>query len=238
MTEDVRRTYYLPGEGRAHMQACLSYAFARCAELGLTKLVVFTGTGEGALFALQELMPRPEYATIELVAVTPPVGRPYRLIPHDKSSPIVPAGLPTDLRDFLAGSGVAVVSGHLPFKPIGGVDSPSASMTMMGEVLSILGGGFPLCVQAALMACDAGAIGVGERVIVASGDTAIRVVTTRTETFLSRSIGFVVEEFICRPSVMNISKSENALVRALEERHDAAKIATVNVPQLAEKIRE
>jgi len=209
---DLRQTMYLPGEGRVHMKQCITQAFARCRELSVKRLVLFTGTGEGVLYALQEMLPQPDYSEIEIVAVTPPIGRRYKLDPRDPSSPIVEAGIASEVRNFLVEAGVVVISAHMPFKALGDPESPTSGMTMAGEVLSILGGGFPLCIQSALVACDAGAVSVGERVVVASADTAIVLLTTRTETFLSKNVGLLVEEFICRPAVFDISKREHAYV--------------------------
>lgn len=204
-----RATYYVSREGRASMNECLAIAVARCVELPCRKLVVFTGSGEGAVYVLQEIS-RTGVADIDVIAVTPPVGRPYRLDPRQKDSPIVQAGIPREVREFLENAGVAVVSAHLPFKAIGGREGPRAEMTEMGETLSILGGGFALCVQAALVACDAGEVAVGERVVVATADTAILVAATRTESFLSKRSGLVVDEIFCRPAIFDISKAENA----------------------------
>lgn len=144
------------------MRQCIAQAFLRCKELSIKRLVIFTSTGEGVLYALQEILPQPDYSDIEVIAVTPPVGRRYRLDPRDARSPIVGAGIASEVRNFLVGAGVVVISAHLPFKAIGGPESPTSEMTLTGEVLSILGGGFPLCVQSALIACDAGAVNVGE----------------------------------------------------------------------------
>lgn len=232
MTQDVRITHYVPGEGRRHMENCLAAAVARCSELSLTKLVVFTGTGEGPMYALRALLPQDDYSGIEMVAVTPPVGRPYRLDPRDSTSPIVQAGIASEVRAFLTGAGVPVVSAHLPFKPIGGRSSPSADMTEIGEVLAILGGGFALCVQAVLMACDAGEVAMGERVVAATADTAIVVIATRTETFLSKRVGLLVEEIICRPAVFDISKAGHTYVHKMSEslEHDSAELDALDVP--------
>lgn len=194
------------------MEECLATAVQRCSTLGVTKLVVFTGTGEGPMYALQALLPQAEYSGIEMVAVTPPVGRPYRRDPRDPASPIVQAGIAAEVREFLTGAGVPVVSAHLPFKPVGGRSSPSAEMTEVGEALSILGGGFALCVQAVLVACDAGEVEMGERVVAATADTAIVVIATRTEAFLSKRLGLLVEEIVCRPAVFDISKAGHAFV--------------------------
>lgn len=217
MTNDDRLTHYVGGEGRVSMEECLTTIVARCSALRITKLVVFTGTGEGPMFALRELLQQDEYSGIEMVAVTPPVGRPYRLDPRDPASPIVQAGIAVEVRDFLTDAGVPVISAHLPFKAVGGRSSPTAEMTEIGDALSILGGGFTLCVQAVLMACDAGEIAMGERVAAATADTAVVLLATRTESFLSKRHGMLVEEIVCRPSIFDISKAGHAFVNKMLE---------------------
>src|SRR5712691_10839804 len=116
----VRHTLYLPGEGRVHMKECIAQAFVRCKELSIKHLVIFTGSGEGVLYALQEMLPQPDYSEIEIIAVTPPVGRAYKLDPRDPRSPIVEAGIASEVRTFLVDAGVVVISAHLPFKALGG----------------------------------------------------------------------------------------------------------------------
>ena len=115
-----------------------------------------------------------------------------------------------------------MVSAHLPFKPLGGPDSPTPHATIVGEVLSILGGGFPLCVQATLMACDSGAVEVGERVMAVSADTALVLLATRTETFLSASMGLLVEEIVCRPAMFNISKAAHMYAKNMRTSQNVA----------------
>lgn len=209
--------FYVEREGHSSMRSCIDVTFHRSAMLGVKKIVIFTGTGEGAVYALQEWLPRPEHLDVRVVAVTPPVGRRYRLDPRDSASPMVAAGIAPNVRNFLADAGLPVVSAHLPFKPIGGSRSPRAGLTEVGEALSILGGGFALCVQAVLVACDAGEVLVGERVIAASADTSIVAIASRTETFLSKTEGLIVEELLCRPAIYDISKAGHVYVESMKD---------------------
>lgn len=211
-TRKHETTSYLPGEGRAHMQECLQTAFKWSKENHVGTIVIFTGTGDGPLYAAQNLMPEAGIDTI--VAVTPPPGRPYRSDPLNQDSEIVRAGVTSEVRQFLVEMGVTVVSAHLPFKPI--QDLPGGSpWSGVEAALSIMGGGFPLCVQAALIACDAGAVRSGERIVVATADTAISVIASRTETFISKAHGLLVEHIICRPRKFDISKSDHHDLDAL-----------------------
>jgi hypothetical protein len=65
-----------------------------------------------------------------------------------------------------------------------------------------------LCVQAALIACDAGEVEQGEHVIALTSDTAILVRSSPTERLLT---DFIIREIICKPMSLTVSKSENRL---------------------------
>jgi hypothetical protein len=85
----------------------------------------------------------------------------------------------------------------------------------VAEALEILGGGFPLCVQAILVACDAGLVGVGERVTAVTADTALSALAARTESFLSPTEGLVVEHIFCRPARYDISRPKHQYMDCL-----------------------
>ncbi len=205
MARRTSTTHYFPGEGREHMRECLRQAFRWSADNAVSTVIIFTGSGEGPLFAAEELIA--EYDISRVVAVSPPIGRRYKLDPRQEQSEIVEAGVPSDVRDFLQQMGIAVVAAHLPFRPIAGV--PAGPLEPVDAALSMLGGGLSLCVQAVLMACDAGQVTPGERVVVATGDTAISAIASRTEAFLSARDGLLVEHIICRPRRYDISKAQH-----------------------------
>lgn len=81
-----------------------------------------------------------------------------------------------------------------------------------------------LCVQAVLMACDAGAIALGERVVVMSADSAFVVRACQSESFLSPHTGLVVEHVVCRPSTYNISKPHHYLTQAWDDDEDRSDV--------------
>lgn len=203
MTTHRRETMYFSGEGRPYMQECLHACFEYCVKYNINKIVIFTGSGEGPLYALQSLLTRREYENLKVVAVTPPVGRQYRAEPQGD---IVNAGVSDPLRRVLNNSGISVVSAHLPFKGIHLGSDRTSELARVGEAFGIMGGGFSLCIQSVLVACDAGYVDVGEPVVAASADTAIAAVATRTESFLSPNASLIVEHIVARPAVFTISK--------------------------------
>jgi hypothetical protein len=110
------------------------------------------------------------------------------------------------MRDDLQALGVEFVSAHLPFKGIHDGRDRSSEWSRVAEAFGILGGGFALCVQAVLVATDAGAVQSGERVAVAAADTAFAAIACRTDAFLSPIDGILIEHIICRPQRYTISK--------------------------------
>ena len=64
-----------------------------------------------------------------------------------------------------------------------------------------------LCIQAALMACDAGEVEVGEHVIALAADTSILVRCAPTARLLT---DLIVREIVCKPALLTIGKQEAA----------------------------
>lgn len=202
-------THYFAGEGRDFMRDCLARAADACIKFDVKSLVIFSGTGEGPHYAAKEILSQVPYSGLKVVAVTPPFGRAYRSNPGQPDSQVVRAGVNPAMRYELESLGVAVIAAHLPFKEVTVGRSYVSEWTRVSEALGILGGGFPLCIQAILLACDAGFIFPGERVVVASADTALVALASRTESFLSPRDGLLVEHAICRPGRYPVSKREH-----------------------------
>ena len=213
MTTRVFQTTYVDAEGRPSMEACVRASFEFCRSQGIGKVVLFTGSGEGAMFAVDHFLTRQDFASIQMVAVTPPAGKLYRSTPGDDKSAIVSSGVQPARKDFLRDMGVPVISAHMPFKVTIGSAPPAWSET--AEAFGVLGGGFSLCVQAVLMACDAGEVEMGERVVAASADTSIVAIASRTELFLAPHHGLLVEHIVCRPRRFNISKPHHVALEGM-----------------------
>jgi hypothetical protein len=101
------------------------------------------------------------------------------------------------------------VRAHLPFDPIRAQYQSYGvlghDLSLLGNVLTIFGGSMSLCVQAILMACDAGIVRKGEHVISLTSDTSILVRSAPTSHLLT---DFIVREIFCKSVVMDISKKE------------------------------
>jgi uncharacterized protein len=222
MRRTSRKTFYLAGEGVSHLDECLAITLEQCFELQVETLLIYTASGAGPIRAIDRLQVTASSSRLKLVAVTLPIGKAFinDLRLPEAEQKVVRGGLPPEVQERLEGSGVTIVPARLPFSSIAG--APADQWSTVDTAFGILGGGFSLCVQSVMVACDAGAIRQGERVAAMTADTAIIALATHTESFLSKYVGLIVEHVICRPSVYDVSKHEHRhtemVLRAREEK--------------------
>jgi uncharacterized protein len=198
-------TYFLQ-EGRENLPECLKIAFLAAKQQNIGKILIFTARGEGVRMALENFCSQPGYEHLALVAVTFPEGKHFT----DGKNPIVVEISDEDKAFFLSKS-VTIVKAHSPFDPIA---SPGRQRGVLGQDLSLVGdaldvlcGSMSLCVQAILLACDAGAVKVNEHVIAMSSDTAVLAQAACTSRMLN---DLVIREILCKPAVMTVSRKEIA----------------------------
>jgi uncharacterized protein len=200
-------TEYFMQEGKENLARCLQATFAAALAHRVGKVVIFTSAGRGVLMALDEYRSQEKYSHIELVAVTFPSQSQFTA--GDPSEHCIPASVLETLRE----RGVPVVRAHLPFDPIRthyvGQGVLGQDFGLIGNALRIFGGSMSLCVQAVLMASDAGLLELAEHVIAMTSDTAILVRAAGTERFLT---DLIVREIICKPVLLTIGKSEKPSV--------------------------
>jgi hypothetical protein len=189
------QTTYFWQEGKDNLRDCLRIAFEAAKQHGIEKIVIFTGEGEGVKIAYDEFSTQSEYNDIQIVAVTFPHGYKREISPED--------------RDWMMIRKIPVVQAHLPFDPIKaqfqGHGILGQDFSLLGNALNIFGGSISLCVQAVLMACDAGTVSKGEHVIALTSDTSILVRSAPTSQLLT---DFIVREIFCKSAVLDISKRE------------------------------
>lgn len=192
-------------EGKENLATCLQATFVAALAHHVGKVVIFTSAGRGVLMALDEYRSQEQYSHIELVAVTFPSQAHFTS--GDQSEHSVSA----DTLRILDENGVPIVRAHLPFDPIrthySGQGVLGQDFGLIGNALRIFGGSMSLCVQAVLMASDAGLVEFGEHVIAMTSDTSILVRAAGTARFLT---DLIVREIICKPVLLTIGKSEKA----------------------------
>lgn len=194
---------YFFEEGKTNLVECMRVAFDAATRRQVKTIVVFTGIGEGPKLALRDFCSQRCYEGIRIVAVTFPRGK-YRDIEISEEN-----------REFLKLHHVPVIRAHLPFDPINAHFKNHGilgqDLTLIGNALSIFCGSMSLCVQAAIMACDAGEVELGEHVIAMTSDTAILVRAAPTARLLT---DLIVREILCKPLSLTIGKKEKSLVPA------------------------
>lgn len=193
---------YFDQEGRQNLLQVLRVvkkALRKRADLRALKLVIFTAEGEGPALALNQL----EDFDPKIIAVTFPPD--FSVLRGGKR--YFPR-IPDKLRRFFNAVGVTVLTSRLPFDRIEGAELHSQQLDCIRKTLSIFGGGFSLCAQAVLQSCDHGEVGIGEKVIALSGDCAAVITASDTKRFLTNAEGLAVNEILCKPRVLDITRAQ------------------------------
>ncbi len=192
---------YFEHEGRENLPQVLRTvrrAVNRRPELRTLKYVIFTSTGEGPALAYSQLH---EYDP-RIIAVTFPPD--FSVM---RGQTRVSPRISEKLCAFFQGINIEVITDRLPFDRIDGMQAHNEQMQVVADVLAVFGGGFALGIQAVLSACDHGEIAIGEKVIALTGDTAAIITASNTRKFLSKDGGLVINEILCKPRNLTISRS-------------------------------
>lgn len=198
---DQQATYFWR-EGKPNLNDCLRISFEAAKRECVQKIVIFTGMGLGVNVAIDEYLSQGQYSHIQIVAVTFPPGQQFTHPDHRR-------GIPEADQKRFSELGIPIVRAHMPFEPIKaqyqGHGILGQDFSLIGNVLSIFGGSMSLCVQAVLMACDAGVVRMGEHVIALTSDTSILARSAPTSHLLT---DFVVRQIFCKPVLLTVGKNE------------------------------
>lgn len=194
---------YFDKEGRDNLEQVLRVIkniLKKRTELRSHKVVVFTAEGQGAALAYNKLMV--EFGS-KIIAVTFPVTFSVKASDDQRFYPKIS----DSLQRFFSGVGIdVVVPPTLPFDLIEGMDGHNQQMKLVNQTIAIFGGGFGLCIQAVLRACDVGLVKEGEPVIAMSGDTAGLFIASTTGHFLNGGNGMAIQEIFCKPRNLTVSR--------------------------------
>ena len=202
---------YFNEEGRQNLDEVLKFikkVLRKREELRGCTIVFFTALGEGpakAYSKLGEFMPK-------IIAVTFP-----RTFVIKREEEWRHPEISDHIRKFFDGVGIKVIDPYtLPFDFIEGLEAHNQQVKLTRDVLSMFGGGFPLCVQAVMRACDAGLVEIGETVIAVSGDVAALVTASTTASFLNKEGGLSIQEIFCKPRKLTIVRPEKPRPKTIE----------------------
>jgi|SRR5579864_2999242 len=207
--------YYLQ-EGKENLRQTIEIAIDAARAHRIETLVIFTSQGDGVRLAHDLIK---DGGGIDLVAVTFPQGMTFL---DDKGEPFT-SEISPEHRQMFADENIPLVRAHLPFAPIPPYFKDRGvlanDLSLVENALSIFGGSMGLCVQSVLMACDAGAIPIGEHVIACTSDTAILARATCTTRLLR---DFIVREILCKPAIFDIGKKERSQALSAEHPQEIA----------------
>jgi uncharacterized protein len=215
-------TEYFLQEGKENLDKCLQSTFKAAVDHSIKKIIIFTSAGKGVMTAVRDYCPQEQFAGIQLIAVTFPNQTEFSA--GDSSEHTISK----KIGEYLASQNIPIVRAHLPFDPIRshykGHGILGQDFSLIGNALRIFCGSMSLCVQAVLMASDAGYVDLGEHVIAMTSDTSILVRAAGTSRFLT---DLIVREIICKPVLLTIGKSEK-----VEAMLEDSKKNTPSTPEL------
>jgi hypothetical protein len=197
-------TEYFLQEGKENLSRCLQATFEAALAHNIQKIIIFTAAGQGVRMAIEDYRSQDRFSEIQIIAVTFPSQIEFSVGEPAEHS------IQPDMYEYLAVQHVPIVRAHLPFEPIRshheGHGILGQDFSLIGNALRIFCGSMSLCVQAVLMASDAGHVDFGEHVIAMTSDTSILVRAAGTSRFLT---DLIVREIICKPVLLTIGKSEH-----------------------------
>ncbi len=200
----TKTTFYYYTEGRINLDRTVELVNKCLTQTGIKKAIVFTANGEGA-YKLKHLIKR---KNVEIIAVTFPFKKPFYTKDKEGNKKEFYADTSNkELCDSIRQDGIILVQGVMPLQdiPIPGALHSDTKIQTINSTLSLFSGGLKLCVEAILMATDAGYIEQGEEVIAFSADTAIIATGCRKEWLFHPKEGLEIKEFICKPRDLSIS---------------------------------
>lgn len=204
MNQVLESIVYFAEEGRSNMSECLRLSFAAALQYGLQRIIIFTGHGDGIQEAVDDFLSQPHYSEIRLIGVTFAQG-----FEAKREGLLASHAFPEERKNAFNQVGIPIVRAHLPFDAISTQHQHSGvlaqDLSIVGNALNIFCGSMSLCIQAVLMACDAGEVGIGEHVIVMTSDTSLLVRAAPTSRLLN---DLVVRQIICKPAFLTIAKAE------------------------------
>ncbi len=196
---EQKNIFYFNACGQINTEKTLELAIQRALELDIEKMIVASETGLSALKAAEML----HNSGIKLIVVTSATGTRVEntVIGNLK------IGIPDErIWNRLKESGATIVRATDPFYNIAATlekEGIPTLATLVRLCLKMISSGTSVCVGAALMATDNGALKDGEEVVTVAGswvglDTALVVKTTNSVNFFKRG-AIQIEEIICKP---------------------------------------
>lgn len=185
--------YYYDDGGKKRIEETVNYAIKRARRSGVRHLVMFTSDGVGPLKAAETLRRR---RSPKIIAVTFPAGQVFA----DENQELFTTQLAEkERRKELESKGISVVQSTMPFQEVIIPGTSDPKLDAIQATLGLISPGMHLCVQAVLMATDAGLVQQGEEVVSMCADTAIVATGALSHWMFHPEQGLEIREIICKP---------------------------------------
>lgn len=199
-----RSVEYFEEEGRSNYGDVLRIVHDRAEEDDVDAMVVFAATTNGVRRALESL------ADLESKPLTIATFRHEALAysETDEGLASTPIGISLAEEEALREEGkFSLVRAALPLSnEILVLRYGDPKLSGIREALKMFSGSMTLVVQAILVACDAGCLSQGQRVVAFSGDTAVLATAAHSDTLFFPDIGIEIHEILCKPARLTVTR--------------------------------
>ncbi len=200
---------YFEEEGRANLEATLNIVEQRWKDDPDLPITLFSYGAESAL-TLRERLGN----SCKIIAVSYPHKRPL----GDANGEMIYAETSKDeVVAQLEKANVPLIKGIGAFDDILLPRAGSVKHHVIRETLNLLSGGMELAVNAIVMACSAGYIDQGRRVISFSADTAIVGIASLHEFMFHPGDGLEIKEILCKPENLTKTRPRKEWKEQLED---------------------
>jgi len=198
-------SFYYENVGRENLAQTIEIVKQRCGIGDINKVFIFAATKQSVI----DLSTALKDSNCKVCAVSFPYKQTFVVKKGGEEPPeeVIPeTSLPETRKEF-ADIGVDLVQGVMPFEDIILPGVSDLKTQVLIRTLEMISQGLPLCVQAAIMACDGGYAEPGEKIIVMSADTAIVITAAQKKWLFHPKKGIDIHEILCKPysSKMDIS---------------------------------
>lgn len=192
--------FYFNEEGKQNISKTAELSIAKAVEEGIKKILVFTGDGEGPKELKKQL--EDGGVNLQIIAVSFPNLMPLFEKKEDGAiKEFFPKTSEEEMKEYLRQNNIELVQAAMPFEDVVIPGARDSKMRAIKGTLDLLSGGLKLCIQAVLMATDAGAIKPDERIISMSADTSIVTHGSNSRLLFHPTNGLHVDKIICKPGV-------------------------------------
>lgn len=195
--KEKRETVYFSSMGRDNVSETIKIVKKRCEAGDIKKVLIFAATKESVINLANVL----KDSDCKVCAVTFPYEYSFFIRKEDEEHPeeVIPETSQDGIREAFAEVGVELIQGVMPFEEIVLPGVSELKIQVLIRTLELISRGLPLCVQAAVMACDSGCVKLGEKIIVMTADTAVVMTATQKRWIFHPKKGIDIHEILCKP---------------------------------------